>query len=101
MDVHEAAAVLREGGVESFFAQSVDTAGVPRAKLVPTDHITDLVPPDGGAFFAGFAAYGMGQGPHDPDLAAIPDWDTLTILPWRKNTARFASDIYFEGKPYD
>jgi glutamine synthetase len=100
MDVHEAAAALKQLGVEYVFAQSVDMAGVPRAKLVPADHITDLVPPDGGAFFAGFAAYGMGRGPDEGDLAAIPDWDTLTVLPWRKNTARFASDVYSEGKPY-
>lgn len=100
MNVDEAERVLKERGVEFLFAQSVDILGVPRAKLVPVNHIRDLELPEGGAFFAGFAAYGMGQGPHEPDLAAIPDWDTLTILPWAPNTARFASDVYFEGKPW-
>ena len=38
-----------------------------------------------GAGFAGFAAGELGQGPHDPDIAAIPDLDSLTVLPWRQN----------------
>src|SRR4051794_14087810 len=101
MDVHEAAAALQQRGVEYLFAQSVDMLGVPRAKLVPADHIGDLVPPAGGAFFAGFAAYGMAAGPHEGDLAAIPDWDTLTVLPWRTNTARFACDVYADGEPFE
>ena len=53
MDVHEAAAALKRHNVEYLFAQCVDLYGVPRAKLVPVDHILDLIPPDGGAFFAG------------------------------------------------
>ncbi len=99
MDVYEAAAALRERGVQFLFAQCVDLFGVPRAKLVPVEHIMDLVPPDGGAFFQGFATYGLGSGPHEGDMASIPDWDTLTILPWRPNTARFASDVYQDGRP--
>src|SRR5438093_6191676 len=92
---------LEAQGVEFVFAQSVDIYGAPKAKLVPVSHLSDLEGPDGGAFFAGFAAYGMGQGPQDPDLAAVPDWDTLTILPWEPTVARFACDVYLEGKEYD
>jgi glutamine synthetase len=91
---------LEAQGVEFVFAQSVDIYGAPKAKLVPVSHLSDLEGPDGGAFYAGFATYGMGQGPHDPDLAAVPDWDTLTVLPWRPNTARFACDVYCEGQPW-
>lgn len=100
MTVDEVAQNLEEKGIQLIFAQSVDLAGTTRAKLVPADHVRDLEGPAGGAFFAGFAAYGLGQGPHHPDLAAVPDWETLTILPWAPHVARFACDIYLEGKPY-
>ncbi|MBI3978876.1 MAG: type III glutamate--ammonia ligase [Chloroflexi bacterium] len=100
MNVQEVSRVLREKNVDFVFAQYVDLSGVPRAKLVPANHIGDLEGPDGGAFFAGFAAFGFGQEPDDPDLGAVPDFDTLTILPWQRNTARFACDVYFEGKPW-
>ena len=29
----------------------------------------------------------LGQGPHDPDIVSIPDFRSLTMLPWRKNVA--------------
>jgi glutamine synthetase len=100
MTIDDVTTILEEKGIRLIFAQSVDLAGATRAKLVPVDHLRDLQGPDGGAFFAAFATYGMGQGPHDPDLAAVPDWDTLTILPWAPHVARFACDVYLEGKPY-
>src|SRR5579859_4630950 len=100
MTIDDVAKIIADKGIQLIFAQSVDLAGATRAKLVPAGHLRDLEGPDGGAFFAGFAAYGMGQGPHHPDLAAVPDWDTLTILPWAPHVARFACDVYLEGKPY-
>jgi glutamine synthetase len=98
--IEDAEKTIKDRGIELIFAQSVDLAGTTRAKLVPADHLRDLEGPDGGAFFAGFAAYGMGQAPHHPDLAAVPDWDTLTVLPWAPHVARFACDVYLEGQPY-
>lgn len=100
MTIDDVEKIIQEKGIQLIFAQSVDLAGTTRAKLVPADHVRDLQGPDGGAFFAGFAAYGMGQAPHHPDLAAVPDWDTLTILPWAPHVARFACDVYLQGQPY-
>ena len=57
--------------IEFLFAQFVDMHGKPSAKLVPAHHIDDLLTE--GAGFAGFAAGDIGQGPHDPDLIAMPD----------------------------
>ena len=45
--------------------------GKPNAKLVPARHFDGLM--EDGAGFAGFAAGAIGQFPHDPDLAAMPD----------------------------
>jgi glutamine synthetase len=90
--------VIEERGIEFLFAQFVDMHGKPNAKLVPAHHLDDLL--TDGAGFAGFAAGDIGQGPHEPDLIAIPDPSTLTILPWQPNVARFACDVTVEGEPW-
>src|SRR5579862_5335709 len=87
-----------ERGVEFFFAQFVDLYGRPSAKLVPAQNLDDLVRQ--GAGFAGFAAGEIGQLPSDPDIAAIPDLDSFTPVPWQPNLARFACDVTVEGEPW-
>jgi glutamine synthetase len=90
--------ILDERSIEFLFAQFVDMHGKPSAKLVPAHHIDDLLTE--GAGFAGFAAGDIGQGPHDPDMIAMPDPRSLTILPWQPNVARFACDVTVEGEPW-
>src|SRR5579872_4864126 len=90
--------IINERGVEFLFAQFVDMHAKPSAKLVPAHHLDDLL--TDGAGFAGFAAGDIGQGPHDPDIAAIPDPRSLTILPWKPSVARFACDVTVEGEPW-
>jgi glutamine synthetase len=85
-------------GVRFVFAQFVDMHGKPNAKLVPARHFDDLM--EEGAGFAGFAAGAIGQYPHDPDLAAMPDPRSFTPLPWRPDVARMACDIQVEGAPW-
>jgi glutamine synthetase len=89
--------LLQERGVEFVFAQFVDLYGRPSAKLVPVASLDDLVRE--GAGFAGFAAGEIGQVPSDPDIAAIPDLDSLTLVPWQPNLARLACDVTVEGEP--
>ena len=72
--------------------------GRPSAKLVPAANLDDLVTE--GAGFAGFAAGEIGQLPSDPDIAAIPDLDSFTPVPWEPNLARFACDVTVEGEPW-
>ena len=90
--------IVKEAGVEFLFAQFVDMHAKPNAKLVPATHLDDLL--EEGAGFAGFAAGDIGQGPDSPDLIAMPDVRSLTILPWRSNVARFACDATVEGQPW-
>ncbi len=85
--------------VEFLFAQFVDMHGKPNAKLVPAHHLDDLL--SDGAGFAGFAAGDIGQGPHDPDLIAIPDVRSFTPLPWRPGVARLACDVTVEGEEWN
>jgi glutamine synthetase len=88
----------QERGIEFYFAQFVDLYGRPSAKLIPAAHLDDLVAD--GAGFAGFAAGEIGQVPSDPDIAAMPDLDSFTPVPWQRNLARFACDITVEGEEW-
>jgi glutamine synthetase len=87
--------VAQGRGIEFYFAQFVDLYGRPSAKLVPAAYLDELV--ENGAGFAGFAAGELGQAPSDPDIAAIPDLDSFTPVPWQSNLARFACDVTVEG----
>src|SRR5919202_1358418 len=88
-------------GIEFYFAQFVDMYARPSAKLVPAACLDDLV--SEGAGFAGFAAGEIGQLPSDPDIAAIPDLNSFTPVPWEPTLARFACNVTVDGEewPYD
>lgn len=90
--------LVKKHGVEFFLCSFVELSGAPKAKLVPATHLEDVVCEGGG--FAGFAAGEMGQGPHSPDIVAIPDFRSLTVLPWRKNVAWVAGNVHAEGKSW-
>jgi glutamine synthetase len=89
---------LEEQGVRFLLSSFVELAGVPKAKLVPIAHLEDVA--RDGAGFAGFAAGYMGQGPESPDIAVMPDLTSLMVLPWRKDVAWAAGDVYVEGQPW-
>jgi len=93
--------LAQERGIEFYFAQFVDMYARPSAKLIPAGNLDDLV--SEGAGFAGFAAGELGQLPSDPDIAAMPDLSSYTPVPWERNLARFACDVYVDGEewPYD
>jgi len=89
---------MKEDKIEYLLAQYVDIHGTPRCKGVPVSHFEDLL--RGSAGFAGAAVWGMGQGPHDHDMIAIPDLDSYTPVPWEEGVARFACNIFVDGKPW-
>ena len=101
VDPQELRRRAEELGIEFYFAQFVDMYARPSAKLVPAAYWDDLI--NDGAGFAGFAAGEIGQGPHHPDISAIPDLSSFTPVPWQPNLARFACDIQVDGEewPYD
>jgi glutamine synthetase len=90
--------IQTERGIEFYFAQFVDMYARPSAKLIPAANLDDLVAD--GAGFAGFAAGEIGQVPADPDIAAMPDLDSFTPVPWQPNLARFACDVTVEGEAW-
>ncbi len=96
--VQDVAKVVHERSIEFFLCSFVEMSGALKAKVVPARHLEDMA--QGSAGFAGFAAGDIGQGPHDADMIAIPDFDSFTILPWRPNIAWVMSNIHVNDAPW-
>ena len=94
----EIKARMQDENVRYLLVQFVDLNGSPKAKMVPADHLDDVL--DEGAGFAGAALPGMGQGPHSHDMLARIDLNTYTHVPWTEGLARFASDLFVDGEPH-
>ena len=87
----------KELGIKFFLVSYTDLLGGTRAKLVPATKIASVE--QDGAFFSSFAS-NLGLGPDAPEIAAIPDPDSLIQLPWEPTVGWVASDVYFEGEPF-
>ena len=98
MTPKQAAAFLQDNNVTMVLAQFVDIHGVAKAKAVPVAHFEDIL--GDGAGFAGFALWGMGQEPHDPDYMAVGDLATLSLIPWQPGYARIVCNGRVKGKPW-
>ena len=81
-----------------FFVSFVDLFGVLRSKLVPATAIDEIQ--SEGAGFAGFATW-LDMSPADSDMFGMPDGDSVIQLPWNKEMAWVASDLYMDGKPVE
>lgn len=89
------AAFAQENGIKYFMISFTDLFGGQRAKLVPAAAIADMQ--EEGAGFAGFATW-LDMTPAHPDLFAIPDASSAIQLPWKKDVAWVAADLFMEGK---
>ena len=90
--------MVDEHGIEFIFASFTEVRGKANAKLVPTAHLEDLFAT--GAGFAGFAAGDIGQGPHSPDVEAIPDPRSFRIVPWQPGLGHVIGDAQVSGAPW-
>ena len=79
MTLDEVKMLVQENGIEYFLCSFVEMAGAPKAKVVPATQLEDMA--QEGAGFAGYAAGEIGQRPHDPDMASIPDLARLPLCP--------------------
>lgn len=89
---------MQDASVQYLLVQFVDINGSPKVKMVPADHLDDVI--DDGAGFAGAAVMGMGQGPDSHDMLARVDLDSYSEVPWAQGVARLASDLYVDGQPH-
>jgi len=96
--VAELVDAVERDGVQFVLCMFVDMHGKPCAKLVPSAAIAEVA--TAGAGFAGFAAGPLGQTPADPDILAIPDPSSYTVLPWKPEIAAVQCDPTVEGEPW-
>jgi glutamine synthetase len=89
---------LRERGVQYCIGAYVDIHGVPKAKVVPLDHLPQMAA--GSERYTGYALDGLGQAPNDDEIASLPDLDHVIQLPWEPKLAWMPADNIFKGKPY-
>jgi glutamine synthetase len=85
-------------GLRFFLVSYTDLLGGTRAKLVPAAKIASVE--KDGAFFASFAS-NLGLGPDAAEIAVVPDPDSLIVLPWQPLVGWVASDVFFNGAPFD
>ena len=88
--------IAKEKKIKYFLISFVDLFGVLRSKLVPTQAIKEMQ--KNGAGFAGFATW-LDMTPADADMFAKPDPNSLIQIPWNKDVAWLASDLWMNGKP--
>jgi glutamine synthetase len=90
---------LRAKGVRYALASFVDLHGVSKAKAVPLEHLAQMMA--GSELFTGAALDGVPQEVSDDEVAAVPDPASITVLPWQREVAWFASDLHLHGQPFD
>jgi glutamine synthetase len=98
MNAVQARKFLKDHAIRYVLAQFVDIHGVAKTKSVPVSHFDEIL--KDGAGFAGFAVWGMGMAPHDPDYMGVGDLSTLSLVPWQPGYARIVCDGRVRGKPY-
>jgi glutamine synthetase len=97
-DEHAAlAAELAGRGVKYAVGGWIDVNGRSKSKVVPIDHLPNLL--------AGSERYtprGMGDlgrmNPFEDEVVAIPDRETLQVLPWDRRFAWMAADMSYGGR---
>lgn len=89
---------LQDQGVKYCIGAYVDIHGIPKAKVVPIDHLPQMAA--GSERYTGYALDGLGQAPSDDELNSVPDLDHIIQLPWEPKVAWMPADNHFQGKPY-
>lgn len=89
---------LEDRGVKYCIGAYVDIHGVPKAKVVPLNHLPQMA--RGSERYTGYALDGLGQAPSDDEITSIPDLNHIIQLPWEPKIAWMPADNGFQGQPY-
>jgi glutamine synthetase len=90
---------LAQQGVRYALATYVDMHGVSKTKMVPLAHFAQMMA--GSELFTGAALDGVPQDISDEEVSTHPDPRSVIVLPWQKDVAWFASDLWCHEKPFD
>ena len=92
---------LQDAGVHTLLVQFTDLAGCAKGKLVPLEHLHEVLRT--GAGFAGPSIVGTGlprTGPRS-EYYARGDASTVQPLPWMPGVARIVGDGFVDNKPFE
>ena len=89
---------LKKQGVNYIMPAYVDIHGISKAKIVPIEHLERMA--SGSELYTGAALDGVPQDVSDEEVASVPDLDSVIVLPWNKEVAWFASDLYLHENPF-
>ena len=90
--------LMRHENVGLLLVQFVDLNGSPRKQMVPSAQFNKVI--DDGALVDVGALPGFRQDAHAHVITARIDIDSYTLVPWTEGIARFASDLYVDGRPH-
>jgi len=90
---------LRSEGVAYLMASFSDMHGVSKTKMVPLSHLDQMMA--GSELYTGAALDGVPQDVSDEEVSAHPDPASCIVLPWQKDVAWFASNLWCEGAPFE
>ena len=79
--------------IQYFMISFTDLFGCQRAKIVPTQAISEME--TSGAGFAGFASW-LDMSPADSDMLAIPDSSEVVQLPWKPEVAWVPANCFMD-----
>ena len=85
-------------GVRYAMPTYVDIHGISKAKVVPINHLENMA--QGSELCTGAALDGVPQDISDEEVAPFPDLHSATVLPWNREIAWFASDLYVHDSPF-
>jgi glutamine synthetase len=90
---------LQAKGVEFAMGTYVDVLGRAKSKMVPIDHLPNLLA--GSERYTPRGVGGLGHmNASEDECVAMPDPTTLTVLPWDKRFAWMAADLLWGGKDF-
>ena len=92
---------LRAAGVHRLLAQFTDLHGVAKGKLVPLEHLDDLLTDGIGFSGPSIAGSGLPRAGPRADYFARGNASTITAMPWMPGVARVVCDGFVAGEPFD
>lgn len=90
---------LKARGIRFMLPTYVDMHGISKSKMVPIAHFAQMM--GGSELFTGAALEGVPQDVSDEEVSSRPDPASCTVLPWQRDVAWFAGNLWSEGKPYE
>jgi len=100
VDLDSLEASLKAKGVKYLMPAFVDMHGIPKAKMVPLDHLHACS--RGSELFTGAAVDGVPQAVSNDEVCAVADPATMAVpLPYRRDVCYMPASLYYQGAPFE